>query len=615
MMPRKFVAVLCACLSLSLITPAAHAQEKSKDKTPATVAVFVLKGEVVETPQQEELFFGAGERESLKDLIARMEKARDDDAVKAIVLLLDESGLGWGQIEEIRRVIDEIRAKKKVYAHAESLTTVQFVLLSAASHLSVVPTGDLFITGIYGEQPYLRGLLDMLGVKPDYLTCGAYKSAAEMFMRKGPSDEAKEMYGWLYDSLYENSVKQIADGRGVKPEKVKQWIDHGLYSAEQAKKDGIIDAAQHREELEAALKKEYGESVKFDRSYGKKKGKTIDFSSPFGILNFYADLLSPPKSTKSKKDAVAVVYVEGPIMLGSPEANLFGSTNAAYSSPIRKALDEAAEDDTVKAVVLRIDSPGGSAVASEVILNATQRVAGKKPFIVSMGNVAGSGGYYVACGTKTIFADPSTITGSIGVVAGKFATTKMWDKIGVHWNPIQRGEHAGILSSADVFSDEERKLLQNWMDEIYGVFKKHVVEARGDRLKKDIDDIAGGRVYTGRQALELGLIDEIGGLDAAIEHIAKQADLEDYEIRVLPRPKNILEQLLGDAAAKEDDHKTLSLPASAVPRTHSLLDAALPYLQGLDPHRVRTVKAALDQLMQLQHERVLLTMPVLEFRD
>ena len=188
----------------------------------------------------------------------------------------------------------------------------------------------------------------------------------------------------------------------------------------------------------------------------------------------------------------------------------------AYSTPIRKALDKAAEDDTVKAVVLRVDSPGGSAVASEIILNATKRVAAKKPLIVSMGNVAGSGGYYVACGTKTIFADASTITGSIGVVGGKLATNGMWDKIGVTWKPTKRGANAGMLSSGDMFTDEQRALLQGWMDEIYDVFKGHVVAIRGDKLKKDIDELAGGRVFTGQQALELGLVDQIGGLSDAI---------------------------------------------------------------------------------------------------
>ena len=213
--------------------------------------------------------------------------------------------------------------------------------------------------------------------------------------------------------------------------------------------------------------------------------------------------------------------------------------------------------------MLRVDSPGGSAVASEIILNATRRVAAKKPLVVSMGNVAGSGGYYVACGTKTIFADTSTITGSIGVVAGKLATSKMWERVGVNWTPIRRGANAGMLDSGDVFTNEQRTLLQGWMDEVYEVFKSHVTAIRGDKLTKSIDDLAGGRVYTGKQALALGLVDKIGGLDDAIQFAAKEASVDEYDIRILPQPKSFIEVLLSDLQDGESDNKTLSLGALA----------------------------------------------------
>src|SRR5205085_2762863 len=197
--------------------------------------------------------------------------------------------------------------------------------------------------------------------------------------------------------------------------------------------------------------------------------------------------------------AVAVVYVDGPIVIGGGTPSPFGGATARAVA-VRKALDEAARDDSVKAVVLRVDSPGGSAVASEIILDATRRVKAKKPFVVSMGDVAGSGGYYVACGSDTIFADEATITGSIGVVSGKLVTNPMWKKIGVTFKGYKRGENAGMLSSSEVFSSAERARMQNLMDEIYCVFKGHVVAARGSRLKKPIDELAGGRVYSGRQA-------------------------------------------------------------------------------------------------------------------
>ncbi len=233
-----------------------------------------------------------------------------------------------------------------------------------------------------------------------------------------------------------------------------------------------------------------------------------------------------------------------------------------------------------------------------------------------MGNVAGSGGYYVACGTKTIFADSATITGSIGVVSGKFATTHMWDKVGVNWSAVKRGANADMLASDNVFTDEQRELMQTWMDEIYGVFKGHVVDMRGNKLKKDIDELAGGRVYTGKQALELGLVDKLGGLEDAIKFAAQEAKLDEFDVRVLPRPKSFIELLMSDLQDGESDSKSLSTALQQVlPQRPSLIDLALPELKGLEPQRLRSVLMALQQMQLMQGEHVLTTMPLIDVRD
>jgi protease-4 len=523
------------------------------------------------------------------------------------VLLGGESGLGIAQVEELHQIFGELKdAGKKIYAHADYLDTRQFVLLSAATHLSVTPTGHLFVNGIYGEQVYLRGLFERLGVTPDFLTCGAYKSAAEMFMRKSASPEAKEMYGWLYDGLFDSYLTAIANGRKVDKAKAQEWIDQGLYSAESAVKAGLIDASEQTEAFEKRIREELGGEVTLERRYGKAKQKEIDLSNPFAALQIWAELLGGGKKTESKKDAVAVVYVEGPIMPGNGSSSLLGMEEGAYSEPIRKALDKVAADDTVKALVLRVDSPGGSVVASEIILAATQRVKAKKPLIVSMGNVAGSGGYYVSCGTDTIFAEPGTITGSIGVVSGKLATQEMWDKIGINFQPIARGKRAGMLGSASVFTPDEKTEMQAWMDEVYVDFKDHVLAIRKDRLSKPIDDLAGGRVFTGKQALEYGLVDKIGGLNDAIKFAAKQAKVEDYEIREVPEPKSFFELLAGDLNDSKPSDKHLQLPPSS-----GIWQTVLPLLEGLDPHRLRAVRGAFQQLRVIQQERISLSMPIL----
>ena len=266
----------------------------------------------------------------------------------------------------------------------------------------------------------------------------------------------------------------------------------------------------------------------------------------------------------------------------------------AASSDLRRALDDAAADDTIKAVVLRVNSPGGSATASDIILDATRRVKAKKPLVVSMGSVAASGGYYVSCAADTVFADEATITGSIGVVGGKMATTDMWKKVGITFKEYPRGKHADILSSAAVFSPEERTHMQSWMDEIYGVFKGHVTAARGKKLKKPIDDLAGGRVYTGRQALDLGLVDKIGSLEDALKFAASEAKLEKYELRVVPEPKNFFELLMEENTGDHESDKRLG--AGLLHGQSDLLGAVLPLVEKLDPQRMAVLRRALVRL-------------------
>ncbi len=584
------------------------AKQETKAPAKVVVPVFSLSARITEKPAAEEMLFATGgQPESFLSFTERLRKAVDDDEVKGIVFLSGQTSFGIAQTEELHQIMDDLKkAGKKIYAHADDLDTKRFVLFSGATHLAVSPTGHLFVTGIYGEQLYLRGLFDRIHVKPDFLTCGAYKSAAELFMRKSASPEAKEMYGWLYDGLYDSYLTAISNGRGVTKDKAREWIDEGLYSAESATKAGLIDASEYPQDFEARIRKELGEGVEFDHRYGKKKKKEIDLSNPFAALQIWAELLSGGKKAESTKDAVAVVYVEGAIMPGKGTPSLFGESEAAYSDPIRKALDKVADDKSVKAVVLRVDSPGGSVVASELILNATQRVKKNKPLIVSMGNVAGSGGYYVSCGTDTIFAEPGTITGSIGVLTGKLATEQMWDQIGINFEPHARGKRAAMMSSAAVFSDDERADLQQWMDEVYEDFKDHVLAARKDRLTKPIEQLAEGRVFTGKQALEYGLVDKLGGLNDAIKFAAKQAKVEDYEVRVVPKTKSFFEILAEDLSGEtEQNDKHLHLQAG------SLWDTVLPMLKGLDPHRVRSVHQAFQQLEIIQQERMSLSMPIL----
>jgi protease-4 len=604
--------LLCAVVSFAafLMAPVLAAPASAPAKS--SVVVFRLSGELTESPSETGgiSLFGE-EKMSLAELIQRMNKAAKDSNVKAVVVLAQDSAVGTAQAEELRQAMKGLRdAGKDVYVHADSLDTREFVLSAGASRLSVVPTADVWVTGLYSESPYVRGLLDMIGVKPDYLTCGDYKSASEIFMRKGPSPEAERMTNWLLDGIYDTYLNLIASGRKVDKEQAKKWIDDGPYSAETAKAAGLIDAIEQRQQFEQMLREKYGQQVAFEKKYGEKPQPTIDFSSPFAIFKIFGEAANKAKSASAAKPAVGIVYVDGPIVLGKGEASLMGGSSAA-STDIRKALDQAAADDSIKAVVLRVDSPGGSAVASEIILDATRRVKDKKPLIVSMGNVAGSGGYYVTCASDTVFADESTITGSIGVVGGKFATNDAWNHLGITFKSYQRGKNAGLLSSDHTFTPEERQRMQQWMDDVYNAFKKHVTDSRGSKLKKPLDEMAGGRVYTGKQALDLGLIDKIGTLHDALAFAAAQAKLgEDFEVRVVPEPQNFMEKIIEQLSGKADDDEPMHVQMGI-----SLLEAAMPQLRGLDPVRLQSVKAAICQLQLMQQERVLMAMPVITIRN
>ncbi|KAJ3057607.1 hypothetical protein HK102_011019, partial [Quaeritorhiza haematococci] len=412
--------------------------EKKPEPPKPKVAVFRLSGTIKETPSDDSFNFGGETSTPLWTLIERLDKAAKDPEVKAVVVILESPTVGAAQVAEIRRAFDRVKAAgKDVIAHADSVGSLgQYVLMSGASRVSLVPTADLWITGLYGESPYLRGMLEKIGVKPDFLTCGDYKSAAEMFMRDGPSKEAEAMQNWLLDSVYDTMVARVAEGRKVSPELVKAWIDSGPHTAEKARALGVLDAVEHRQDLEAHLKKTYGDDVVLDRKYGKKAEPKLDASSPFGLFKFLGEIMAESKVDKTKP-AIGVVYVDGPI-------------------------------------------------------------------------VVSNGGYYVACGTDAVFADEATITGSIGVVSGKLAVGGLYDKLGVAFKANRRGQNAGMLNSSDVFTPSERLKMQSYMDEIYGEFKGHVVAIRGGKLKKPIDELAGGRVYTGKQALELGLVDKLG---------------------------------------------------------------------------------------------------------
>ncbi|MHC4698575.1 MAG: signal peptide peptidase SppA [Planctomycetota bacterium] len=612
---RNMLAIWVAAWATMVLVGPANAQldvlrklgrSDTKPVPAKKVACFKIKGVVTETPVNVPPLFGGEQPKPLKEILEQFKEARLDNDVLAIVVDIQGARLGFAQLEELHEAMSKFRAvDKDVYMHADFLTNRMYALATGASHVSVVPTGEIWLTGIYGESPYLRGTLDKIGAFADFEQCGAYKSAAETLTRTGPSDEAREMKNWLFGSIYDRFVELIAKSKGMSPEKTREIIDNGPYTADEALEAGLIDSVKHRQDFVAGLESRYGDTAEFVTDYGEGEDDDIpqDMFSAFRLL---MKILSPSPEEYTEP-SVAIVYVDGAIMPGEPERSPFGPQEGAFSTTIRRALDKAADDDSVKAVVLRVDSPGGSALASEIILDAAERVRAKKPLVVSMGNVAGSGGYYVACMADAIFASAGTITASIGVISGKLVTTGMWDKLGVSWDPIQYGKMAAMMSSATPFSEAERAKRRHYMTTVYDIFKDHVVKGRGKKLAKPIDEMAGGRVYTGAQALELGLVDKLGGLDDAIKFAADKANLAEYEIRVIPEPPSIFDMFMG--TSDDDEFTRMSTYPALGIHEWPMFRAALPMLAKVDPLRARAIVRALQRIELVHAEGAITMMP------
>ena len=606
-------------MSYPVLTLAAEAQSPSltdaasgqvpAEVTPSVVVHFHLSGTISESGTVDSLGLTTGQVTSLRSLVNLMEKAGKDDSVKAVIFTIDSLSLELGQIEELRSSINQLReAGKKVYVHSEDMDNFTYALLCACDKISMSPQSTLWLTGIYSESVFVKGLLDKIGVQADFIHIGEFKSAAEMLTQTEPSKAADENLNWLLDSLYDSLVNMIAQSRGKTAEEVKDLIDYAPYLADEAKEKGLIDSVQTQDEFIENIKESIGGPVVVNNRYGQKQRTQINLSSPLALFTLLGEMLNPP--ARVKKDAIALVYVEGTISSGYNKPSLLGLTGAAFSGDIRKAFETAAKDDTIKAIVMRVNSPGGSALASEVILNATQLVKGKKPIVVSMGDVAGSGGYYISCGADKIFADNVTITASIGVVGGKIATSALWDKIGVNWVSYKRGENSDLLNGWNPLSESQRELLTRYMQKTYDVFKNHVEKGREGKLTKPIDEIAGGRVYTGKQAKELGLIDEIGGLKNAIEYAASQVSLDDYEIRVIPQSKDFITMLLEEYSGQGAKPSDITLTnMKNLFGNNSTAQLLFDLLQKLEPKKAKVIYHALQHVELLQRENVILTMP------
>ena len=493
--------------------------------------------------------------ETLGDVLQRLKKAASDENLEAVVLHINGPHIGWAKLNELRTGIAKIRQKgRKVYAWLEGADTKDYLLASACDQIIIPESGMVMMPGLRAEISFYKNLFDMLSIQPEMLRVGEFKSAAEPYSRSEMSPAFREEMEAIIDDYFRQIVEMVSTSRKLTAEQVTSIIDTGLFSAEEAKKVGLIDHVGYEDYITTLIKGDQKDvEVKYTKSYGKKKFDT-DFSGFSGMAKMMNMLMGiEPTSRKSSNAKIADISAVGPIMSGSSQSDFFGDESMGSTTMI-KAIRQARDDATVKAVVLRVDSPGGSALASDLMWHELETLDGKKPLIVSMGDTAASGGYYIAMGADRIFAEPGTLTGSIGVVGGKIALEKFYAKVGITSSVVQKGKNAGVLSTTKPWTDTERDAMQKMMNDIYAQFTKKAAAGRKMEYEK-LEKMARGRVYTGVQALSLGLVDELGTLDDAIAHAKKLAGI-DPETKLerlnLPKPTSPFEALFGpiDPAAR-----------------------------------------------------------------
>jgi protease-4 len=448
-----------------------------------------------------------------------------------------------------------------------------YYIATACDKIFVPPPGELFTIGLAADVMFFRGSLDKLGIYPDIYQIGKYKSVGDMFTQKEMTPAHREYVNALLDDLYGRFIEEIAKARAKTPDAMKALIDNAPYTAAQARDAGLIDGALYHDDVEKELKKRLGYKDSDDLAI-TKAGDYRQISQESLGLN--------------KGERIAVVYASGDIVSGRSTFGGSGQETIGSESLV-KTINEARDDKTVKAIVLRVDSPGGSGLASDIIWRAIEAAKAKKPVVVSMSDVAASGGYYIACNANKIVAEPSTITGSIGVVGGKPVLKGFYDWIGVTNEYVLRGKNAGMFRETEKFSDTERQKFQEYLSTTYDDFISKVAKGRS-KDKAFIDTIGQGRVWTGSQGKERGLVDEYGGLDKAIEiakQLAKIPAEQGIQRVILPKPPSFFEQLMNSGGDADGDEATVQAKQQAALLGAMPVDVrrALRYAQLLDRSR------------------------------
>jgi protease-4 len=475
------------------------------------------------------------------ETVMSLERAADDERVKGLIARVGGSGMGLAKIQEIRNVVQAFRKKGKfAVAYAQTMGEVgpgngAYYLATAFDEIYMQPSGDLGLTGLAHQSPFVQGALEKVGVAPRLDRRGKYKTAVETFTERQYSEANRESLTAIMESRFRQIVRSVAEARKLTENEVRGLVDRGPFLGQEAVDAALVDGLAYRDEVYDAVKKKF------------------DGEAQFLSLEKYGALT---RKEEENGPVVALIYGVGPVHLGkSSHSRLLGEESMG-SDTVTAAFRAAIEDEEVRAILFRVDSPGGSYVASDMIWRETVRAGkAKKPVIVSMGELAASGGYFVSASADKIVAQPATLTGSIGVFGGKVVTKGLWDKLGVTWDEVHTSAHSNMWSPIKDFTPEEWKRVQDWLDRVYDDFTRKVALGRNLELGSVLE-AAQGRVWTGEDAKFLGLVDELGGFPEALMLAKKAASIPEeagIQLKLFPLRKSLAEKLMVRLLDEEED--------------------------------------------------------------
>lgn len=566
-----------------------------------SVGFMTIEKKLAERETVAPLFAGGDDKSTLRDVIERLhDAAKRDDGLAGIVIRLSEPELTRTQVEELAQAIREVRESgKKVHLFTEIYGPSEVVLAAACDEAIVQQGGAVMLPGMYMEEMFLADTLRWAGLEPDFVQVGDYKGASEMMANAKPSPQWEQNINGLLDGLYAAMREEIKAGRGLDDAALdRAMVELAFGDADDAVRLGVLDRELDRLSLDEHLESVYGDDFVWDKKLSPAGSKAQ--RAQMGMFEAFAEIMKAMEgqSRQTTRDTIAVLHIDGAIADGkSGGGGLLGGGSNVGALTIREALKKIEDDENIKGVIVRVNSPGGSAIASENIWQGVRRVAQKKPVWTSVGSMAASGGYYIAVAGEKIFVNPSSVVGSIGVVGGKVAMQGLYDKLKVNVVPRARGPMAGLFGGRDPWTSEQREFIRKRMTETYDLFVSRV---KSGREGIDVSKTAEGRLFAGEKAVELKMADKIGGLADALASMAEKLDLQDgaYDVMDFPEPMSLEELLQG------------ALPMASAQAAAGELPATLKALRELvGAPAFDQVSTAISALLTLRTEPVVLVSP------